>query len=58
MVKKMKCCGDAKSARAKQPKKGDKYVCDICGFSVIVDQPCDCGEVCMISCCNAPMSLA
>jgi hypothetical protein len=50
-----------KASTAKKPRataktsKGDNYVCDVCGLSVIVDDVCGCEEVHEIVCCEQPM---
>jgi rubrerythrin len=50
-----------KTSAAKKPRaagktaKGDKYVCRVCGLSVIVDEVCGCGEVHELICCEKPM---
>lgn len=36
-------------------KKGSKYVCDVCGLVVSVDNVCGCVESCDIICCGEPM---
>jgi hypothetical protein len=46
----------AKKPRAKRAtSKGDNYVCDVCGLSVVVDEVCGCEEVHEIICCEQPM---
>jgi hypothetical protein len=46
----------AKKSRAKRATfKGDNYVCEVCGLSVIVDEVCGCEEVHEIICCEKPM---
>jgi hypothetical protein len=56
-----------KASKAKKPSaarkpqarratsKGDNYVCEVCGLSVIVDEVCGCEEVHEIICCEQPM---
>jgi ribosomal 30S subunit maturation factor RimM len=50
-----------KASAAKKPRarrtiaKGDYYVCDVCGLSVVVDEVCGCEEVHEILCCEQPM---
>ena len=34
--------------------KGDRFVCEVCGLAVIVDEACGCGT-CQIMCCGEPM---
>ena len=46
---------EKKAATTKKANKGDSYVCDVCGFSVIVDEECGCAEVHEIVCCGKPM---
>jgi hypothetical protein len=46
----------AKKAPAKRKvSKGDSYVCETCGLSVIVDEECGCVEVHEILCCGKAM---
>lgn len=40
----------------KKATKGDSYVCEVCGFSLIVDEDCDCAEAHEIICCGKSMS--
>ena len=49
MVKRMK-----KTAK-KSTKKGDKYVCGVCGMAVTVDTACGCIDTCDIICCGKGM---
>jgi hypothetical protein len=42
-------------AAKKGTKKGDKYVCGVCGLAVTVDEVCGCVDICDIVCCGAPM---
>jgi hypothetical protein len=50
-----------KTSAAKKPRatiktsKGDNYVCEVCGLSVIIDEVCGCEEVHEIICCEQPM---
>lgn len=37
------------------PKKGEKYTCDECGLTVVVDEGCECTPACEIVCCEQPM---
>ena len=39
----------------KKAVKGDSYLCDVCGLSVIVDEECGCVDVHEILCCGKPM---
>jgi ribosome biogenesis protein Tsr3 len=49
-----------KSSAAKKPRatrktsKGDNYICEVCGLSVVVDE-CGWEEVHEIICCEQPM---
>jgi hypothetical protein len=36
-------------------KKGEEYKCDECGLVVLVENPCECGDDCVITCCEQPM---
>jgi len=46
----------AKKLRATgKTSKGDNYVWDVCGLSVVVDDVCGCEEVHEIICCEKPM---
>jgi len=45
----------ARKVAAKGTKKGDSYVCGVCGLAVTVDTACGCAEVCDIICCGKPM---
>jgi hypothetical protein len=44
-----------KSQPTRKTSKGDNYVCEVCGLSVIVDDVCGCEEVHEIICCEKPM---
>jgi len=46
-----------KSAPKKQKelKPGARYVCDTCGLSMSVDNPCECTDFCDIICCGEQM---
>ncbi len=44
-----------KTPTKKKVKKGDAYVCEICGLAVSVDEACGCVEVCNIICYGKPM---
>ena len=35
--------------------KGDSYICEVCGLSVVVDEECGCTDVHEILCCGQPM---
>ncbi len=39
----------------KRATKGDVLECEVCGFSVTVDEVCGCAEVHEILCCGEPM---
>lgn len=43
--------------KTKKMKKGDKYTCELCGFTVTVDEVCGCVDTCDIICCDKPMKL-
>jgi hypothetical protein len=47
----------AKKASAKKAgvKKGEKYVCGVCGLGIRVDEVCGCVDVCDIICCGVQM---
>ena len=45
-----------KALPRKRAAKGDSYVCEVCGFSVIVDEECGCADVHEILCCGKPMT--
>lgn len=36
-------------------KEGDRYVCDVCGLGVTVDEECCCSDPCDLICCDMPM---
>ena len=36
-------------------KKGDKYKCEECGLVVVIEDACECGDECVITCCEKPM---
>lgn len=42
-------------SKKKVAKKGDKYVCDVCGLVVSVDNACGCVESCDLICCGEQM---
>lgn len=42
------------SKKKKEIKKGNKYVCNVCGLVVSVDEVCGC-EVCDLICCGKQM---
>jgi hypothetical protein len=42
-------------ARKHAAAKGDSYVCDVCGLSLVVDDECGCVEAHEILCCGEPM---
>ena len=44
-----------KRAAVKAVKKGAKYVCEVCGLAVTVDNVCGCVESCDIICCGQQM---
>jgi len=55
MVQKKKNSKAAKPAQGKV-KRGDKYVCGICGLSVMVDESSCSEQACNLSCCGEPMT--
>ena len=48
-----------KSENKKQKKSaiGNKYVCGVCGMSVVVNEDCCCEEGCDLVCCDEQMTL-
>ena len=47
-----------KSLKAKEKRKnkaGDRYICDVCGLGVTVDEECCCADPCNLICCDMPM---
>lgn len=47
-----------KSLKAKEKRKnkaGDRYICDVCGLGVTVDEECCCADPCDLICCDMPM---
>ncbi len=47
-----------KSMKAKEKRKnkpGDRYICDVCGLGVTVDEACCCAGPCDLICCDMPM---
>jgi hypothetical protein len=50
--------GAKKKSEAKTGiKKGESYVCGVCGLAVSVDEVCGCVDVCDIICCGKPMKM-
>lgn len=53
--------GEKKKMPAKKPvaKKAasykNGYECKLCGYRLVVDRECDCGEEHVILCCDQPM---
>jgi len=43
-------------SKKKVAKKGDKYVCGVCGMVVSVDTACGCMDDCDIVCCGEAMT--
>ena len=41
----------------KKAKKGDSYVCEVCGLAVTVDEVCGCTDVCNVMCCGKLMTV-
>ena len=46
------------AAKKTKGKKGEGYACEVCGFSVIVDEACGCEEEHVFLCCDKPMKKA
>ena len=44
-----------KAVAKKNISKGDSYACGVCGLAITVDNPCDCGPACNITCCGEPL---
>jgi hypothetical protein len=47
-----------KTLKAKEKRKnkaGDRYICDVCGLGVTVDEECCCADPCDLICCDMPM---
>ena len=44
-----------KASSRRKISKGDSYVCEVCGLSLIVDEECGCADVHEILCCGQPM---
>lgn len=44
-----------RTATRQRANKGDTMSCEVCGFTVTVDEACDCAEVHEILCCGEPM---
>jgi hypothetical protein len=44
------------ASRAKKQKKGDRFVCDDCGFLLFVEEPCGCADDCNLVCCDTQMT--
>jgi hypothetical protein len=44
-----------KAPLKRKASKGDSYVCEVCGLSVIVDEECGCADFHEILCCGQPM---
>jgi hypothetical protein len=38
-------------------KKGDKYLCEECGFMLVVEKPCSCSDSCTMICDGKKMKL-
>lgn len=41
--------------KATRHKKGNRYVCGVCGLAVRVDEACGCVDTCEIVCCGEEM---
>jgi rubrerythrin len=48
----------AKKKAVRKAKKGQAYTCGICGYRIIVDEACGCGEEHVLVCCDQPMKKA
>ena len=44
--------------KQKELKRGARYVCDTCGLTMSVDNPCQCQDFCDIICCGEQMKPA
>ena len=44
-----------KAKPASRAKKGEGYKCEVCGYSLIVDEACGCEEEHIFLCCDQPM---
>jgi hypothetical protein len=44
--------------KQKELKSGARYVCDVCGLAMTVDNPCRCSDFCDIICCGKQMKPA
>jgi len=44
-----------KAKPAAGARKGEGYVCGVCGYSVVVDEACGCEEEHIFICCDQPM---
>jgi hypothetical protein len=53
---KTKAKTSARSKKNAKAKKGDKFVCQECGFSLYIDEPCGCDSEYSLLCCDVPMS--
>lgn len=42
----------------KKVSKGQGYECGVCGYAVVVDSACGCGEEHVLVCCGRPMKKA
>jgi hypothetical protein len=45
-----------RKAPTKRVARGDKYVCEVCGLGVTIDEECGCAEFHEILCCGKPMT--
>jgi hypothetical protein len=43
--------------KQKKEKIGNKYVCGVCGLSVVVNENCCCDDACDLVCCGEQMAL-
>jgi hypothetical protein len=46
-----------KSKKQKKSAIGNRFVCGVCGMSVVVNEDCCCEDVCDLICCGEKMTL-
>jgi hypothetical protein len=44
----------AKASKKSKAMVGDRYSCEECGLSIVIEEPCECGIV-DLTCCGVPM---
>ncbi len=49
--------GAGKIAKKTGMKKGNRYVCGVCGLAVTIDTACGCAETSHLICCEKPMKM-